>query len=310
MIERLKDLSSLVEQISIDEAFVDVSELKVSVSGIAKGIQKRVNEELRLPCSLGAASNKLVAKIATEVGKAAAQPGRPPNAITIVEPGREEDFLAPLPVERLWGVGPKTADRLKNLGIRTIGDLAHFPEQELVREFGKNGLALSEHSRGIDDSPISTSHEPKSISQETTFSHDISDQAELIHTLHNLSARVGGHLRKEHLAGSTVKLKIRWPDFTTLTRQTTFEAPIDQDEEIYASALTLFRKVWQPGKAVRLIGVGVSGLQVPIRQLQLWETPTEPDAEKRRQLQSALDQLRGRYGRSIIKRLGELDKDG
>lgn len=292
-------LSPLVEQISIDEAFIDISDLREPPEAIARGLQQRIADELCLPCSVGVASNKLVAKIATEVGKHAARGPHYPRAITIVPPGQEAVFLAPLPVAMLWGVGPKTEARLAEMGIRTIGDLAAAPEGELVARFGEHGRDMSRHARGLDDRPVVTEHEAKSISQETTFSRDVRDDRILEKTLRDLSAEVGRRLRKQGLAGSTVKLKIRWPDFTTLTRQSTLNAATDQDDEIAAAALALMRKVRLPGQPVRLIGVGVSKLGAPVRQLSLWDAVED---ERSRRLQSAIDLLQEKYGRNIIQK--------
>ena len=185
------------------------------------GCRRRILQELQLPCSLGAATNKLVAKIATDFGKAAARGEIPPNAITIVPPGQEAAFLAPLPVRALWGVGPKTEARLAEMNILTMGDLASLPEKELVRVFGKPGYDLSVHARGIDDRPVTTYHETKSISQEITFARDIRDAKLLHNTITKLVRQVSARLREENLYGSTVKLKLRWPDFTTISRQST-----------------------------------------------------------------------------------------
>jgi DNA polymerase-4 len=298
VMERLHHLSPLVEQISIDEAFVDVSDLHDPAFEIARTLQSRVNLELHLPCSVGVAQNKLVAKIATEVGKKSAQKGEPPNAITVVPPGQEAAFLDPLPVDLLWGVGPKTAARLAGYGIHTIGELARRPAADLMRWFGENGREMSRHAHGIDESPVETEHEVKSISQETTFAQDVHDDKILVDTLRDLAAQVGRRLRQADLAGSTVKIKLRWPDFTAVTRQLTLPQPTDQDEEIYADALALLEKVRSKGKAVRLIGVGVSGLGTPVRQLELWGV----GSEKARRLQKALDDLQAKYGRNAIRR--------
>jgi DNA polymerase-4 len=298
VMQRLQDLSPLVEQISIDEAFVDISDLREDPERVAHRLQAQVNDELSLPCSVGVATNKLVAKIATEVGKKTAQKDQPPNAVTIVPPGSEAVFLDPLPADMLWGVGPKTAARLAEKGIKTIGDIARHPAADLLSWFGENGRDLSRRARGIDESPVVTEHEVKSISQETTFARDVSDDRRLAETLRELSTEVGRRLRKAEIAGTTVKLKLRWPDFTTLTRQVTLVQPTDQDEEIYRVALDLLGKVRAKGKAVRLIGVGVSGLGAPLRQLELWGT----DAEKRRRLQEALDTLREKFGEKSIRR--------
>jgi len=298
VMQRLHDLSPLVEQISIDEAFVDLSDLPDPPDETARTLQSRVNRELGLPCSIGVAKNKLVAKIATEVGKKSAQKGEPPNAITVVPPGHEAAFLEPLPVDLLWGVGPKTTARLDGFGIHTIGELARRPEADLLRWFGENGREMSRHAQGIDESPVVTEHEIKSISQETTFARDVHDDKILTDTMRGLAAQVGRRLRQSDLAGTTVKIKLRWPDFTTLTRQVSLNQPTDQDEEIYTQALGLLAKVRSKGKAVRLIGVGVSGLGTPVRQLELWGA----GSEKARRLQKVLDDLQAKYGRNAIQR--------
>ena len=298
VMERLRDLSSLVEQISIDEAFVDISELREQPESIAYRLQKRVNAELDLPCSIGVAANKLVAKIATEVGKKRGRKGEPPNAVTIVPAGAEAAFLEPLPADMLWGVGPKTAARLAGYGLKTIGDLARRPEADLARWFGENGRDLARRACGVDNSPVVSEHTLKSISQETTFARDVRADNLLSETLRELSAEVGRRLRQAGNAGTTVRIKLRWPDFTALTRQVTLAQPTDQDEEIYATALDLLNKVRSKGKAVRLIGVGVSGLGAPPRQLELWGA----NSEKRRKLQGVLDELQEKYGADSIRR--------
>jgi DNA polymerase-4 len=302
----VRDLSSLYEQISIDEAFSDVSENPEDPGIIAKNLQSTIQKETGLPCSLGVASNKLVAKIANDVGKAARRGNGPPNAITIVPPGQEAEFLAPLPTGALWGVGPKTASRLAEIGILTIGDLADWSEVDLVRRFGKYGYDLSKHAKGIDDSPIITFHETKSISQETTFSKDVSDEKYLKKVISEQAGQVGKRLRKANLAGTTVKIKIRWPDFTTLTRQQSFEISITGDEQIYQAAENLLMKVWHTGQPVRLIGVGVSGLGPPIRQLSFWEqildNPDHKVSDREQRLEQVIDELRQRFGREILVR--------
>jgi DNA polymerase-4 len=301
----LHAVTGLVEQISIDEAFLDISEIGEDPERLARGLQTRIRDEIQLPCSIGIASNKMVAKIATEVGKAIALKrikeqgeAKPPNAVTVVGYGEEAAFLKPLPADMLWGVGPKTSKRLSELGMHTIGDIARWPESELIRLFGENGRDLARHSKGIDDRPIATEHETKSISQEITFSRDVRDDKVLEKTLLEQSAEVARQLRKNDLAGKTIKLKIRWPDFTTLTRQTTLNNPTSQEDEIARAALALLKTVRKPNQAVRLIGVGVSGLGAPIRQLGLWDV----ESEKSRKVQDVLDSLQAKYGRDVVKR--------
>ena len=303
VMERLHNLSPFVEQISIDEAFVDISGLG-DPAAIARKLQAEVREGLGLPCSVGIAANKLVAKIATNVGKKTGKKGEPPNALTIVAPGVEAAFLDPLPVDMLWGVGPKTGMKLAGVNIKTIGDLACHPEADLVRWFGVNGHEMWLHARGVDERPITTEYEAKSISQEVTFARDVNDDLALKRTLRDLSVKVGRRLRKSGQAGTTVKLKLRWPDFTTLTRQVSRSQPTDQDEEILQAALVLMQKVRSPGRAVRLIGVGVSGFKPALRQLGLWEA----DSEKRRKLQEAIDVLQEKFGKRIIQK-GKTSKE-
>ncbi len=288
VMERLHALTPLVEQISIDEAFLDVSAAGRPGEGLARTLQAGIRDELGLPCSVGVASNKLVAKIATDVGKAAARSGASPEALCAVPPGQEAAFLAPLPTLALWGVGPKTAERLGLLGIRTIGALAAWPADDLARRFGAHGAELARHARGLDDRPIVTEREAKSISKETTFARDERSQSVLAETIRALAAQVADKLRREGLGGGTVKLKLRWEDFTTLTRQQTLTHPTDDAALIGATARRLLEQVWEPGRAARLVGVGVSGLGAPLRQLTLWEAlqgaplayrdPTEPAA--------------------------------
>ena len=296
VMENLNNLSPLVEQISIDEAFVDISDIHEPAIQIAQQLQHKIWYELHMPCSIGIASNKLVAKIATEFGKKTGRGPNYPRAITIVEAGRETEFMAPLPVAMLWGVGKKTESVLSNLGIHTIGDIAHWPESDLVSRFGKNGHDLSRHARGMDDRPVVTEHEVKSVSQETTFSHDVNDDKIIESTLKSLSAQVGRTLRREKLAGKTIKLKLRWPDFTTLTRQTTLPVPTDQENVIFETALALLRQVRSPNRAVRLIGAGVSGLGESVHQMELWGQSNE----KHRKLQAVLDELQEKYGKKVI----------
>ncbi len=293
----LHNLSPFVEQISIDEAFVDISGLG-DPEAIARKLQSEVREGIGLPCSVGIAGSKLVAKIATEVGKKSGRKGEPPNALTIVPPGGEAAFLAPLPVDMLWGVGPKTGERLAEHGIKTIGDIAQQREEDMVRWFGENGRDLHRHARGEDNRPITTEYEAKSISQETTFARDVHDDRELERTLRALSMQVGRRLRRANQAGSTVRIKLRWPDFTTLTRQVRLPQPTDQDDEILQAALALLNKVRTRGQAVRLIGVGVSGLGTPLRQMELWGA----GLEKRRRLQDVVDELQEKYGKKVIQR--------
>ena len=300
VMKKLWDTTPLVEQISIDEAFLDISDIQQPPARLALDLQASIRDELHLPSSIGIATNKLVAKIATEVGKKSNKtPNEPPFGLTVVPAGEEAAFLAPLPADMLWGVGPKTSARLTGLGIHTIGDIASWPETELANLFGENGRDLWKHSHGVDNRPVSTESETKSISQETTFNIDINDEKLLEKTLRRQAKDVARQLRKNDLVGKTIKLKIRWPDFTTLSRQTTLPSPTDSEDEIWHVAVKLMKSVRKPDQAVRLIGVGVSGIGAPVRQLSLWDVGTG-GSERSRKLQEVIDQLQEKYGKNVI----------
>lgn len=323
----------LVEQLSIDEAFLDMTDQAESAESIARELQSRINRELDLPCSLGVASNKLLAKVANNIGKDARKKdntGIPPNAITVVPNGGEAAFLAPLDTRELWGVGPKTAESLAALGMHTIGDIARHEEHELSKRFGKNGQMLWQFAHGIDERRVETEHETKSISKETTFVRDVRDAAYLQQTLRELCEGVSDELRKEGLHGTTIKLKLRWSDFRTLTRQTTLMSPIADVDAIYQAALRLLERFRPPNKAVRLLGVGISHFGTPTTQLSLFApttdtspshspalppTPAVPTADaedatadpaKREKLANALEALRTRFGDKSVKRASDL----
>lgn len=302
VMHHLHNLTPQVEQISIDEAFLDLTMRPEPIDTLAERLQRAINTDLDLPCSLGGATNKLVAKIANTIGKieVSQRTAGPPNAIKIILPGEEATFLAPLPATELWGIGPKTAERLQKLGIHTIGDIAHYPAEDLARHFGKQGQAMARHARGIDEREVVTSHETKSISKEITFDHDINDPERLTRTLRRMADGIGRETRKSGLTGATIKIKLRWSDFTTLTRQTTLPAPTDQDNDIYQAALTLFQQNWPPGKPVRLIGVGISGFGATSHQLGLWEDVAH--TQQQRRLQSTIDDLRDRFGENAVQR--------
>ncbi len=306
VMQRLHSVTPLVEQISIDEAFLDVTGLPNAGASLARQIQADINAELSLPCSFGVATNKLVAKIANNIGKGRASGDGPPNAVTVVPPGAEAPFLAPLPVRELWGIGPRTAEKLTGFGVHTIGDLARLPPGFLAQRFGKLGAELALRAQGIDDRPVVTEREARSISREITFTHDVSAADTLRHTLRQLADDVGRRLRSEGLRGSTVRLKLRRADFTTFTRQMTVTPPVDQDGAIFSAALRLFDDAWQPGQPVRLIGVGVAGLQAQAVQLSLWDAPAPQDS---RRLLDTLDKLRDRFGDDIIRRASDLNPD-
>ncbi|MCY3779839.1 MAG: DNA polymerase IV [Chloroflexi bacterium] len=300
----LRDTAPYVEPLSIDEAFLDVTILPDPIIDIAQRLQRRINDELDLPCSLGGATNKLVAKTANTVGKARGAMDKPPNTITIVPAGEEAVFMAPLPIRRLWGVGPKSAEKLHSLGLTTVGDIAGWSEEALIARLGKLGGDIWRRAQGIDFRPVLSEHEAKSISKEVTFARDIADEAELKLTLRRLADGVARQARKAGLAGNTVKIKLRWTDFSTLSRQLTLDHPTDLDGDIFNSARALFEQVWPPGRPVRLIGVGISGFGATNRQLGFWSDGASDKHEE--DLVEALDRLRDKYGERMIRRASDL----
>ncbi|NDJ53102.1 MAG: DNA polymerase IV [Chloroflexi bacterium] len=299
----LRQVTPLVEPISIDEAFLDVSGYPDDGETIARRLQSQINQQFKLPVSIGVATNKLVAKIANNIGKGRVKTGRPPNAITVIPAGEEAAFLAPLPTRELWGVGPKTAESLAKRGIHTIGDIAACSVEQLNQRLGKHGADLWRRAQGIDTRPVETEHEAKSLSHETTFAQDVQDEQVLKRTLRRLSDGVGRRLRKRDLQVTTIKIKLRWSDFTTLTRQTTLDAATDQDDVIYQAAANLLEAHWPSGRPVRLIGVGVSGFDHSGQQLGLWDSD---DVQSKRRLLSTLDEVKDRFGDSAIQRASDL----
>jgi DNA polymerase-4 len=304
----LKEITEQVEQISIDEAFLDITNLNPSSEEMALRIQNYINSEIGLPCSIGIASNKLVAKTATDYGKVSkGYSDSPPNAIHIVPNGNEEEFLAPLPVEALWGVGPKTSAKLKDMDINKVGDLSQLSEIEMVKLFGKWGYALSQRSRGIDDRPLSLKHKAKSISQERTFAQDISVEETLLETIERLSNHVSERLINKHLQATTIRIKLRWSDFTTITRQLTLVQPTNEKMKIKSAAVKLFQQAWKKGEPVRLIGVGVSGLAP--EQLNLWDHQIKTEqSETERRLSTVIDELREKFGDDALQWGEEFDE--
>lgn len=302
----LWDTTPLVEQISIDEAFLDVTDLPGDLAVIARSIQSRIRETTKLPSSFGGAANLLIAKIANNVGKKSIQGLDYPRAVNTVAPGSEKTFLAPMKTSALWGIGAKTEDALRNMGIFTIGQLAAMPEQTLLRRFGKYGRELHNHANGIDNRQVNpVSDDPKSVSQENTFDNDISDFNVLTRQLRIQSDKVGFRLRKAGLAGNTVKIKVRWANFSTIVRQTKVDPPINQDSAIFDTALGLLRAVWKTMRdPVRLIGVGVSGFECGADQLTFIKPPENLVREG--ELLKAVDQIRIKYGKNSLRRAGDL----
>jgi DNA polymerase-4 len=252
-----------VERMSVDEAFVDITAAP-NPHMLAEAIRQRVKLETKLPASVGLATSKLVAKVASDHDK--------PEGCTVVPPGQEAVFLAPLPVRVIWGIGPRTAERLESrLKIRTCGELAAFESGELVAIFGQHAESLQRRAMGIDRREVHAERGlPKSISQEWTFSQDVNDPQVLKDQLRKQSTSVARSLQRRNLVAHTVRVKFRWADFTTFTRQKSLEVGIDEQEKIYRLALAIWQENWPTGQRMRLLGVGVSGLEEPAaRQFDL-----------------------------------------
>ena len=253
-----------VEQVSVDEAYVDLRDHRDPPAS-ARAIRERVQGETSLPTSVGLAPNKLVAKVASDHDK--------PEGCTVVRPGEEGAFLEALPVRVIWGIGPRTAERLALMGIRTCGELAAADPVAVELEFGNHGASLQRRAQGKDERPVEAERgRPKSISQERTFNHDVDDAAFLRKKLQSMAEGVAVSLQKQGLIAHTVFVKFRWADFTTFTRQRTVEVGMDDAEAIAHQAITIWEEHWPPEQRVRLLGVGVSKLEEPVaRQLDLFE---------------------------------------
>jgi nucleotidyltransferase/DNA polymerase involved in DNA repair len=295
VMEVLHRFTNLIEPLSIDEAFLDVSgslSLFGSPEVIARSIKKQIQEETGLCASVGVAPNKFVAKIASDLRK--------PDGLVIVEADQVEDFLRDLPLSRLWGVGPKTEFRLRKAGIHTIAELRSRPEAELVRLLGSLGEHLYQLSFGRDTRPVIPNWEAKTISNETTFGEDTADRDLLLQTLRRLSESVGRRLRRDDLRARRITLKFRYEGFETHTRQKSLNRATHSDDEIYLAAVSLFEQ-FPLNRKVRLIGVGSGELTRSTEtaiQLDLFSDPPE----KRDALDRTVDAIRSRFGEDSLRR--------
>lgn len=284
-------LTPLVEPISLDEAFLDVT-ASVPAFGdgetMARRIKQRVLDEVGLVVSVGVATNKLCAKVASDLRK--------PDALVVVPSGGEAEFLAPLPVGRLWGVGPQARAALSDYGVTTIGQLAAMSETTLRRRFGQHGADLAARARGIDPSPVLPEHAPKSIGHEHTFERDTVDRRQLDATLLDLAESVASRLRRHDLAAGAVQLKLRYEGFETLTRQAPLARQTRESEPLYAAAVALLGKTVVAGRGVRLIGLTAINLS-DRQQLTLFDG--QPRSER---LARSLDAVRERFGENAITR--------
>jgi DNA polymerase-4 len=266
-----RELTPLVQAVSIDEAYLDVTDHlgdAGTATAVAKEIRRRVREERGLTVSVGVGPNRLIAKIASDFNK--------PDGLTVVRPEKVQAFLDPLPVRRLHGVGPATERALAELKVQTVADLRAVPLEDLTDRFGKHGRTLYEFSRGIDDRPVETHTERKSLGTENTYAEDLTDLAAMEKEVDRMAEGLSDSLARSGFAGCTVTLKIRYDDFTTVTRSRTFPVPVWDPVTIALCARDLLRRTEAPNRPVRLIGVTASNLvRERVSQLPLFEMSWE-----------------------------------
>ncbi len=291
----------LVEPLALDEAFLDVTGsrgLFGSPVEIGRQIKKEIAERLQLVASVGVAPNKFLAKIASDLDK--------PDGFVVVAEDEIRAFLDPLPVGRLWGVGRVSRGVLDGMGIHTVGQLRRMPVEVLRERFGSAGEHLWELAHGRDDRSVVPDHRAKSISHETTFAVDISDRRVLRSWLLELTEQVARRMRRCSLRGRTVQLKIRYADFRTITRSQTLAEPTDVTDELWQTAAAIFDRLPGNDPAVRLVGMGVSGLDDSGKtQAMLFDRD-----EHRRQsrLDAVTDEIQDRFGRASIGRAGSMER--
>jgi DNA polymerase-4 len=290
--EILQQVTPLVEPLSLDEAFLDVTASEALFgrpAAIAELLRRRIADEVGLPSSAGIAEVKFIAKIASDLAK--------PNGQREVPAGQGAAFLAPLPVGRLWGVGPKLQDRLHLMGIETIGDLAHAGAPLLQRRLGDPGRELWELSQGLDPRPVVPDREAKSVGAEETFEEDLRAPAALAPHIHGQALRVGARLRRAGLKARTVQLKLKLHDFRLLTRRTTFAAPTDDGQALYRAAMGLL-EASPPPAPVRLTGVSAQNLEIADAgsQLALFKPPETPATK----INAAIDRITAKFGQGAV----------
>src|SRR5579862_6330113 len=293
----LGTFSPQIEMASIDEAYLDMTgteRLHGPVLKAAHTLHQRMKAETDLNCSVGIGTSRLIAKVCSGQAK--------PNGVLWIVPGQEAKFLAPLDVREIPGVGKVMETHLHALGIRKVGDLARLEDGELEDRFGKWGLALAGKARGEDaggwfDAEVGADLDAKSISHEHTYNEDTSDQAQLESTLMRLSEMVGRRLRESNFHARTIQLKLRYKDFTTITRAHTPAAPTQLDVEIFEQMRALFRRNWKKGTQVRLLGVQASSFSAQAAQIDLLEGNRQ---QRWKDALAAADKLRDKFGESSV----------
>ena len=284
-----------IEPISIDEAFLDITaccHLFGTPEETCRKIKEAIKSETGLTASIGLAPNKMTAKIASDIGK--------PDGLVVVSPDGLLDFLHPLPVGRLWGVGEKTKQELERLGIKTIGDLARYERAALLRRFGQSGEHVWRLANGFDPRDVAEGDKVKSVGNEHTFEEDTDDRGLMLDVLMSLSEHVSLRLRREGHRGRTVTLKVRMSDFSTFTRATTLSEFTNFAEDIFRCVSAKLDE-FHPKKKVRLLGVSASNLAPPADEPGLF-SGTLPHLEKKEKLHQALDKIKVKYGEEAIRR--------
>ncbi len=288
--------SPLVEPLSIDEAFLDVSGSERLLGGavdIAVKIKQTVLRETGLTVSAGVAPSKFVAKIASDMEK--------PDGLTVVSPNRVREFLDPLPIKKMWGVGRVTQEALARLNVLTFGDLSRVPAKILEKRFGKHGLKMHLLSLGIDERDVVPDHDAKSIGHEETFFQDLMELDAAKKELLSLSNKVARRMRRQGVTAKTITLKVKYSDFVQITRSATLTKPTDDGFEIYSTACRLLKKTEVEKRPVRLLGVSLSQLSSPDTQGQLSLFQNEQESVKRKRLNTALDALLEKHGDKSVR---------
>ena len=299
--EILERFSPAIQPISIDEAFLDVTgstKLFGSPIDIAKQIRRLVHEETQLTCSVGVAPNKFLAKLASDMNK--------PDGLFVIQPDTIQQILDPLPVTKLWGVGPSAERSLGKLGIRTVADLRRMPVETLVARMGDQGLHLHQLAQGIDDRPVRLDREAKSISHEHTFSTDLKAPDEVRALIARQAQDVASRLRKHQRYAKTVSIKVRFGDFETITRGTTLDNQTDETRVIHDAARSLFDTWARSFKPVRLIGVALSQLTEAPPEAGLFDQTEGTESKKSRAVDRVSDAIADKFGKDAIARASTL----
>ena len=286
----------LVEPLSIDEAFLDFTgaeRLMGQTEVIARKIKETILKKTGLTVSAGVASSKFVAKIASDIDK--------PDGLTVVPPDRVREFLDPLPVKKMWGVGKVTQQALARLSVKTFKDLRQIPVEILEKKFGERGTVMHLFSMGIDERDVEPGREPKSIGHEQTFMKDILNPDQARKEILSLANRIALRMRRDEVRGSTVSLKVKYSDFTQIIRAATLPEPTDDSMEIYSTACRLLKKTAVGKRPVRLLGISLSRLSSPEGEKQLMLFDQHTGHQRRKDLNTALDSICDKFGEKSIR---------